>query len=65
MIGVCFLLKKNQVPLNLIVDLTGAVLGYLLTTFIPCWVHLKCVHCDKSSGMIEGPHERNLMIQYN
>jgi hypothetical protein len=64
-VGVCYSLKKLNVPLSLVLDFAGALLGYLFTMFIPILIHLKCLHFDHSSGYIKGDDERNLSIMGN
>ena len=58
-------LKKLNVPLSMILDFAGALLGYIFTMFIPIFIHLKCLHFDHSSGYIKGDDERNLSIVSN
>jgi hypothetical protein len=65
MIGVCYVLRVLNVPFALILDFTGALLGYLFSMFIPIMIHLKCIHFDHSGGYIKGDNDRNLSILSN
>lgn len=51
---VCYSIKKLNVPLKIILDISGAVIGYIFAIFFPTLLHFKCLHFDVSSGMIEG-----------
>jgi hypothetical protein len=64
-VGFCFVIKKLNVPLKIILDISGAVIGYIFAIFFPSLLHLKCIHYDLSSGTIEGDEERNLAILKN
>lgn len=62
---VCYSIKKFNVPLKIILDISGAVIGYIFAIFFPTLLHFKCLHYDVSSGMIEGDEERNLEVLKN
>ena len=55
-VGMCYSLKKVNIPFELVLDFTGALLGYVFSFFIPILIHLKCLHFDHSSGYIKGDH---------
>lgn len=65
MIAFCYTLKTLNVSFTLILDIAGALLGYLFSMFIPILIHLKCLHFDHSGGYIKGDDERNLCILSN
>jgi hypothetical protein len=65
MVAICYFLKKLNVPFSIILDFTGALLGYLFSMFIPIFIHLKCLHFDRSSGYVKGDDDRNLCILSN
>ena len=62
---ICYSIKKLNVPLKIIIDICGAVIGYIFAIFFPTLLHFKCLHFDVSSGMIEGDEERNLAVLKN
>lgn len=62
---VCYLLKRFDVPVSLILDISGAVLGYIFAMLIPIMIHFKCLHFDRSCGEIEGDNEHNSCILHN
>lgn len=64
-VAVCYLIKKLNVPLKTILDISGAVMGYIFAIFFPTLLHFKCIHYDLSSGMIEGDEQRNLAVLKN
>ena len=47
-------IHKGNISLNLLLNISGALLGYIFSMFIPIVIHLKCVHYDCSSGYIAG-----------
>jgi len=49
----------------MVIDISGSIIGYMFAIFIPIWIHLKCLHYDKSSGFIKDEDERNMEIVMN
>lgn len=64
-IWICYVLIKLNVSFILILDISGALLAYMFSIFIPITIHLKCLHYDRSSGFISGLNDRNLEIVSN
>ena len=50
----CFLVFVSGARLQFLINIEGAIIGYIYVMVIPIWIHLKCVWYDKSSGTVEG-----------
>lgn len=64
-VAICYSIYKFKISLSLIIDISGSIIGYLFAIFIPIWIHLKCLHYDKSSGFIEDDEDRNMEVVLN
>ena len=61
----CFLVFVSGARLQFLINIEGAIIGYIYVMVIPIWIHLKCVWYDKSSGTVEGDEQRNRQVVPN
>ena len=57
MVGICFLIGLFQVNIGDIIDINGAVIGFIFIYFIPALLHIKCLYFSKGKRPVPEPIE--------
>ena len=65
LVGVGLVVYLTGLYLDVLIELYGAIFGFLYLIFMPIYFHFSCVFQTRSSGFIKGDDERNIDIELN